>query len=423
MRSEHAQLRLAAGVLVAAVAAIGALPAPHTRVGAFLLLYAVAFGAYLAAVRAAWRAPSAASRALIVGVCIAAHAAVVPARPDLSSDIYRYAWEGRLILDGHNPFSAPPEDSALVGLRDADYARISHQRLPTIYPPLAQGAFALAALVHPGPRVIKVIFSLFNLATVLVLFGWLRRRGRPEAHALLFAWSPLVIVETGHSGHVDAMAAFLLVLALALWDAGRRAWAAFALGASALVKYVAVASVPWLARRRHVALVVLMSAVVAAGYAPFFDAGAKLLSSLRQYSTNWWFNGPPFLALSGFLGDGVVARRLLAAAGIAFALAAAHRERDLARYTFLVLGCALIVSPTVYPWYLIWIVPLLCAFPNRAWIGFTGLVMLSYGVWDVYNASGVWFIPTWMLAVEYVPFYLLLLAGLWRDQRRAWAPA
>jgi alpha-1,6-mannosyltransferase len=421
MRRARIALILSAGVLLGSIAAIGRIPSPHDSVPQFLALYAVAFAAYLVAVRVTHTV--AVTPVVLVVVCALAHAVVVPARPDLSTDIYRYAWEGRIMHDGHNPFSAPPADSTFVALRDSDYAHISHQALPTIYPPLAQAVFYLAASVQPGPIALKVVFSLFNLGTLWVLFRMLRRRSIPPSRALLFAWNPLVILETAHSGHVDAMAAFFLVLALDLWESKRRAWAGLVLGASVLVKYLAVAAVPWLARRRHVAVLAVMALIVLAGYVPFMGAGTKLFASLRVYSENWWFNGPPFIALSGFLGDATIARRLLAAGGIAFALAAASRERDLVRYVFLVVGAALVVSPTVYPWYLMWIMPLVCVFPHRAWIGFSGLVMLSYGVWDVFNQSGEWFVPTWLLALEYVPFYLLLLAGLSRGKNRAWATA
>lgn len=418
-------LALSSLVLIFAVAAIGGLPSPHTSVPVFLALYAVAFAAYVVAARAVLRAsrPAVVAPVAIVAVCALAHAFVIPARPDLSTDIYRYAWEGRLLLNGYNPFSAPPDDSAFVALRDADYAHISMQRMPTIYPPLAQAAFYLAARVHPGPTALKVLFSLFNLGTALVLVRVLRRRGIPASRVLLFAWNPLVIIETGHSGHVDAMASFFLVLALDLWESKRRVWVGVVLGVSALAKYLAVALVPWLARRRYVAVLAVMAAAIAAGYVPFFDAGGKLFASLRVYSENWWFNGPPYLALSSFLGDATIARRLLAGGGIAFAVAAAYRERDLARYAYLVFGCMLAVSPTVYPWYLMWILPLLCLFPSRAWIAFSGLVMLSYGVWNVFNDTGEWFVPTWLLALEYAPFYLLLATAASRMKRRAWAPA
>ena len=423
-RRDHGVLVAAGVVLVATMAALGVLNAPHTRIPVFLLLYAVAFAAYAVAVRTVLRAGACtmAAQWIILAGTILAHAVLIPARPDLSTDIYRYRWEGRVILDGANPFSTPPVDSTLAHLRDADYELVSHPHLATIYPPLAQGVFALAAWIDPDVRTLKTIFSLCNLATVLLLFRLLRRRGRPEAHALIFAWSPLVIVETGHSGHLDGLGVFLLVLALYLWASGRRAWAGLALGGSFCAKYLAAMIVPWLARRREVATLAFMGVVVVLGYVPFLDAGTGLVGSLRAYSANWCFNGPPYIALSG-LFEPVLARWLLVGFGLAFTIAAAFRERDLVRYAYLAIGCGLLVTPTVYPWYAAWIVPLLCVFVNRAWIVFTALVMLSYSVWGVYARSGAWMVPTWVLVLEYAPFYALLLAGLARRRAGNEAPA
>jgi len=414
-----------AGVLLASTIAIGRLPSPRAHIAAFLLLFAAGFIVYALAARAVLRVRADDTRLpwFILIVCALGHAALIPARPDLSPDVYRYIWEGRVSMAGDNPYAVAPGDSALTGMRDADYGHITFRNLGTIYPPLAQGAFALAAGVRPRPATLKVLFSLFNLATVLVLFRWLRRRGRPPVHALVFAWNPLVWVETAYSGHVDAMAAFFLVLALYLWDCHRRAWAAAAMGGAVLAKYLAAATLPWLARRRLVMVIALMVLVVVAGYAPFWSAGTKLFASLGLYAENWWFNGPPFLVLSSFLGDQVMARHLLLAGGVAFMLVAAIRERDLARYMFLVVGCVLLLSPTVYPWYLVSFIPLVVLFPSAAWIAFSALVMLSYVVLTVIKNTGVWMLPAWLLAVEYIPFYLLLLMDLTRNKRRAPAAA
>lgn len=425
MSRDRVVLAATAAVILASMVAIGRLPSPHSHIGTFLSLYAAGFAAYAVAARTVLRSTAHDSRLpiLVFFVCVLSHACVIPARSDLSTDIYRYAWEGRVVLQGGNPFSAVPDDTAFVRLRDADYARVAYQNMPAIYPPLAQGAFALAALVHPGPAMLKVLFSLFNLGTVLVLFRMLRRRGRSAAQALLFAWNPLVIVETGYSGHVDAMAVFFIILALDLWESGRRAWSAVALGASVLVKYLALAMLPWLVRRRYVSLALLLIIVVVAGYVPFWKAGAALFTSLRVYTNTWYFNGAPFFALSSFLGNQDVARRLLLACGAAFVMVAAIRERDLTRLAYLAIGCALFLSPTMYPWYLLWVAPFFALFRSRAWIGFSALVMLSYSVWKFYGDTGAWMLPNWLLVLEYAPFYLLLLIGLARTNRRAWATA
>ena len=423
MGARNRGVLVASGVaLVAASVVMGALDSPHRHIPAFLAVYAAAFGAYAVAVRTVLRANPAGRSALglVFIVAVAARVAVLPARPDLSTDIYRYLWEGRAVLHGANPFVTAPSDTTLAAMRDETYDRVNHKSLPTIYPPLAQGLFAAAAWIRPNVSTLKIIFSVFDVATVALLVLLLRARGRPPTHALVYAWSPLVIVETGHSGHVDAAGVFLLVLGLVLWQRGRRLGAGLAFGASVLVKYLAVALAPLWVRRGGMRVLAAMAVVVALGYAVFLDAGPHLLGSLRVYGDTWWFNGPPFIALAGFLGDATVARRLLAGFGVAFMLVAARREHDPVRYLYLVTGCALLVSPTVYPWYLLWMVPLLCIYPNRSWIAFTGLVALSYLVWVEYDRSGAWNIPTWLLAAEYVPFYTFLAYELWpRGTRRA----
>ena len=50
----------------------------------------------------------------------------------------------------------------------------------------------------------------------------------------------------------------------------------------------------------------------------------------------------------------------------------------LLRRAALLIGAALILSPVCNPWYVCWLLPLLCIHRSPAWLAFTGLVMLSY---------------------------------------------
>ena len=407
---------LAGTALVAVFGLIATTGHLHLRIPLLLGLYAAAFVAYLVALRVAFsvRGPDRFLVAVMLTVAVVSRVVLVPASPDLSTDIYRYAWEGRVVLRGENPFAVVPADSSLASLRDDDFARINHRHMATIYPPLAQAVFAFAAWLHPGVRTLKGLFVFFDLGTMLLLMLLLRMRGRPPTHALVYAWSPLVILETGHSGHMDVLGVFFLLAGITLLVRGRAMTGYLALGASFLSKYVTLLLLPFFVARRHWRGIAIAAVVAAAGYLPFLDAGPRLLDSLRAYGGTWWFNGPPFMGLAGMLGDPILGRRLLVGAGLAFAIAAAFRERDLVRYSFLVIACSLLLAPTVYPWYLTWLVPFLCFYPSRAWIAFTGLVALSYWVWTVYAATGAWALPTWVLALEYVPFYALLAWEGWR---------
>jgi alpha-1,6-mannosyltransferase len=60
--------------------------------------------------------------------------------PRLSTDIYRYIWDGRLQGAGINPYLYVPVDPKLAGLRDDSiYPNINRKEYAhTIYPPVAQ---------------------------------------------------------------------------------------------------------------------------------------------------------------------------------------------------------------------------------------------------------------------------------------------
>ena len=83
---------------------------------------------------------------------------------------------------------------------------------------------------------------------------------------------------------------------------------------------------------------------------------------------------------------------------------------DPLRVLFVILSAFILLSPTLHPWYLLWILPFLPFFPNPAWLCLSGLVILSYEVLGRYVHLGVWEEQVWVRWVEFAPFYLLLVA-------------
>lgn len=411
----------AGAAVVALFAAISRIDHPADRTGLFLGLFGIAFAAYAVALFARNRSGSRRCVPLlyVFAVAAASRAVLVPAVPEMSTDIYRYVWEGRVAAAGHNPFALAPDAPELNHLRDGNYEKINHRHHATIYPPVSQAVFALAARLKPVPEVQKIFFVLFDLGAVAALMLFLRGRGLDPGASVVYAWNPLVIFETGHSGHVDSVGIFFLVLALWwLWHE-RRIRGFLALGVSFLCKYLAVVFVPYYLRSgKYARWLPVFVLAVAAGYLPFAGAGTGLVASLRVYGTQWHFNGPAYDLLSAATGSPDWARGVLLVVLAAVVGVAALRARDVLRYGFVVVGAGLLLAPTVYPWYVSWIVPFLCFFPNRAWILFTGLVFVSYRVWDGVAAGGAWELPWFVLAAEYAPFYGLLAYDTLRARRR-----
>jgi len=125
----------------------------------------------------------------------------------LSTDAYRYVWDGRVQAAHLNPYRYIPADPALIPLRDtsiypninrADYAH-------TIYPPTAQLAFFAIGRISDGILAMKLGVLLFDGISIACLIALLRNRGMPATRVLLYAWHPLPIWEFAGAGHVEVV--------------------------------------------------------------------------------------------------------------------------------------------------------------------------------------------------------------------------
>src|ERR1700733_13412930 len=153
---------------------------------------------------------------IVLAAAVAMRALTFAAPPLLSSDVYRYVWDGRVQRAGINPYRYLPDAPELAFLRDdtvyplvnrADYAH-------TIYPPAAQAIFALAAVIAPGLYGMKAMMTAFDALAIVALLRLLRLAGRNQAEVLIYAWLPLPVWEFVGNGHIDAVAAGLLALVL-----------------------------------------------------------------------------------------------------------------------------------------------------------------------------------------------------------------
>lgn len=207
-------------------------------------LFSVAFILYLVALAVAVRAPEGRGLVwMILGGAAAFRLTVLLSTPIQESDIYRYIWDGNVLAQGVSPFRYSPaqvQDAPLrpgaagdlprlVRLREKAPAiktalgRIQYAEVPTVYPPVSQAVFALAAHLTPDAAPLpwhvvsmKACFVLFDLATLGLLLGALRGLGRHTGWAVAYGWCPLVIKEVANSGHLDALAVFFTTLGLLL---------------------------------------------------------------------------------------------------------------------------------------------------------------------------------------------------------------
>ncbi|MBW8889566.1 MAG: hypothetical protein JF616_17560 [Fibrobacteres bacterium] len=396
----------------------GALPIYWACLGAAFLVYGFAW--------AENRAPIGIGPILAIGM--AARLILLPLPP--SDDIYRFIWEGKVSLNGFSPYLLAPDHPYLAFLRDADWARINHPHLPTLYPPLAQALFRLLARLGPKILVFKAGFLACDVATFFALSGLLRgRRDKGESlggneslrgtgpayqyasHVLAaYFLNPLLIFESAGRGHFDALSAGLNVAFL--WALGS-GWAPAWLGMGGLAKISSLALAPLLVLRdgwRRGAAWAL-AACAAVGML-LWRVGA--LDVLRRFATRFRFNGAvPGLMDYGFPFLPAMARNALLAALFCAVLGAClwRTRRDPPESQALAcLGTVLLFSPTLHPWYLIWILPFATLRLNRPWLLLTATSLISYEVYARMAATGAWSERVWLRLPEYLP---PLMLGAW----------
>ena len=349
---------------------------------------------------------------LVVGAVM--RLTLLPGAP-VSTDIFRYIWDGRVQGAGINPYLHLPADAALSGLRDGDiYPYINRaDYAPTIYPPASQLVFFLITRISEAAIFMKIAMLAFEGLAVWAILQLLAARGLPRSRVLLYAWHPLPLWEFARSGHIDVVAIAFLLLAFLAVDRRKPFLAGIALGSGVLVKYFPVVAGPALYKRWDWRLPVAFAATIAVLYLPYLGAGTKVFGFLGRYVSEEGFvqGSGIFLwqllraivpldahALPFYLPAAVA---LMATLALVVIMRGQRPGADLAGAMLLAVSFTILFSPH-YAWYFAWLVPFLCFHPV------VGVVYLTCAASYLYFAS--WPPSVSQGLVIYGPCIVLLIA-------------
>jgi hypothetical protein len=416
-------------LLVAAFACWWLIPHRGVAFWPALLVHLAATGCYLWACTGLFRGARVLDLRLrdALLVAVALRALAVPMGPELSDDVYRYLWEGRLVQQGVNPFVVAPDDPSLIERRDDDGAggaywqRINNKEIPAVYPPAVQGALAVAVTITPHPWGMGLVFGAFDLLAFVLLWRWLPRIGVSSTHAILYGWCPLLVLEYAGEAHSDALAnAFLAATLYAV--ACRRAVAAGACLALATAgKLYPIALLPFVlrdlwagrgGRPAPLAAALAFAVTIALVYAPFvpLDDPAAMLRGTVEYAARWRSNEFGYTAIhegvawlhrngwiqwidpAGWLGGELqrFAKIPLALGLVVLLVWALLRRWRLHEVGFGLMLYLVTFSPTLHPWYVGLLVLWLPARPSPWLAAFTGSVFIAYHVLPGWLAEGEW---------------------------------
>ena len=140
--------------------------------------------------------------------------------PNLSEDIYRFIWDGRLIHLGINPFNYKPAyfiDNQLFSetLTPQLYQLLNSKNYFSVYPPVCQAVFAIAVWLFPTSLfgsmvIIKGFLFLCEIGTIYLMLKMLKDKTK----VLLYALNPLIIIELCGNAHFEAAMIFFFLLAI-----------------------------------------------------------------------------------------------------------------------------------------------------------------------------------------------------------------
>lgn len=350
--------------------------------------------------------------------------------PAFSEDVFRYIYEGRVMLQ-HGiqfPFAHPPAAAPNLGVPteflDEAWLRINHPELATIYPPLALLLFAGSATVG---NIIGGNY-LFILKTSLLaadIFTWRLLHQKNPSMAFLWGLSPLVIFEIAREAHVDALSACGLAIGATSFAAGRAKLGLIGWLIAAGAKLNGLLLIPATLRRTREGAWLLIPGLLII-MIPYVFFSEQDTSGLSAYATRWRSGDGAYslflFASETLIGgdwtrvsDFTITRHQLARALVIVTLGGIYTWilirsdvglqnprtglsasiQTLASTAGFLLLCTLLLSPTLHPWYILWLIPFVAIGP------FCG------------RNAAIWLIVTAPLLHH--PGWLELVDGQWRN--------
>ncbi len=360
-------------------------------------------------------------------------ALLVFVEPTLSEDIIRYYWDGKLLVNGVNPYLYRSSEHELDWLRTAASEQHDFQNTFTVYPPIAQLFFGLIYLISSnnflGMKITTASIDFINGILITILFLQIYNK-LSLTSSIIYCWSPLLVTEFSISGHVDSLTIFFLLTSLLFLNKYMFKSSTILYALSCWTKFFPLFLFPLIISymkkkgenaKRNFLLFLSISIILL--FPVFITSGFNLINQILWYHTHIVYNPSILFFVKNFIWNFQIGQQMILFMRILFLgvyLAIITRYfytkkqfifSDLMLNCLYVLGLYFIFAAAVFQWYLSWII-LFCALiglnkKNLPWIIFSGTVVLAYlpqfsTEFDIIRIT----------LIEYLPLYFLLLFAM-----------
>lgn len=362
--------------------------------------------------------------------------------PTLSPDFYRFIWDGEILTNGIHPYLYTPRELMDKSFFNSnEYLNSIYTNLSdlsksnyTLYPTVNQLYFLFPSLITENEYAAVIVMKISVLGTCVMGYVYLKKTLKvlklSTKNILILAVNPLLIIEISGNLHFEGvMLSFLFVafyfVLTKKWFLSATFWAI-----AINVKLTPIILLPFLMRYtgwkiavKHYVLTGVLSLAILSIYL-WPTMLPNFMQSLELYFNNFQFNSS-FFAITEYLfypmfdyetilivGPLLSAISLFLICFIAFFKPIKTGENWFQRMLFGYL-IYLLFATTVHPWYIVLPFGLSLFTKNSFMIGWTFLIMLSYGFYALENEL----LSFILIVIEYSGFLSLLFLDLYAHKR------
>nr|WP_314840307.1 polyprenol phosphomannose-dependent alpha 1,6 mannosyltransferase MptB [uncultured Flavobacterium sp.] len=359
------------------------------------------------------------------------------ALPNLSQDFYRFIWDGRILLEGFNPYTNLPNDLIVNPNFNIAQAQELFKSMGSLsashfsnYPPINQLFFVIAGIfgtqsIVVATLVLRCIIIAADFGTAIFGARLLQSMGFEKYKIYWYILNPLVLIELTGNLHFEGVMLFFFICGIYLLHQNKWKMAAVAIALSIATKLLPLILLPLffqkLGWKKSFVFYTIVIGINALLFLPFLSTAMveNYSNTIALWFVNFEFNASLYYIIReiGFYYKGYniihSTGKVIPILIIIFILLQSFFGKnkttpDLLKSILLVLSIYFFVSTTIHPWYVINLVLVSVFTKYKFPIVWSFTVVLSY-----FAYSGQLFKENLMLiAIEYAVVFWFMFREL-----------
>ena len=375
----------------------------------------------------------------------------IVATPNLSQDFYRFIWDGRMILEGMNPYLYTVETFIGDNQFPVNQAKELYDGMGQLnashysnYPPLNQLCFVIAGLfagksILGSVVVMRLLIIAADIGTLYFGKKLLERLKIPVDRIFWYILNPFIIIELTGNLHFEGVMIFFLVWSLYLLHKGKWQWAAVVFALSVSIKLIPLMFLPlfwqwftkeksgkaWLPSlagiKRLVGFYSIVGLVTILMFLPFYSSNlvTNYTGTVGLWFQNFEFNASLYYiareigySFRGFNEIAIIGAYIpKVVIVIVLLITFLRKNKTMPQFItamLLVLSFYFFTATTVHPWYIATLLFLSVFTTYRFPLVWSFVIILSYLAY-ANNANEE---NLWIIGIEYIIVYTVLIWDL-----------